>query len=568
MTSIVRTVGTKGSDVYSTTGDPRLDLSVKCVRGADAADMIEGIKAIVELGDHEALVDACVLAFHTRNVRGGKGERELFYNMLLGLHEHAPETLTKLLDLIPEYGSWADVAHLMTFAEFKADMASLFFEALTKDRVVAEGKSVSLAAKWAPREGSDGAKELATAFFPGVTHHSSRMKNYRKLISGLNARLKTVETLMCAGKWDVIDPKGVPGRAGKKYNRAFLNLESTYSVDGKKKPSETPRKPDDPVRNACRETFKAHYAAAAVGQATVKGADTLYPHELVKKAVNDGMNGRMTEDEKNHSRAVWKSMVEAAGAGGGLGKSIFMCDFSGSMQCSSTGDTPYWVSFALGMLGSEVGSGPFKNKILTFDSTPKWHTLPEGDLFTRIESIHRSHGLGQGTSTDFQKALDLVLETLKAQRVRPEDVPENLIVLTDMNWDQACASNGTSMYTGNKYRHVVKTDSWQTHVEMMQEAFKRAGEDMWGPEGAFVPPRIVIWNLAANPKTDYHATADTPGVAMLSGWSPTQFKVLQKEGPRQITPYEMLRLELDDSKYDRIRARLAAVRAPSPIEVV
>lgn len=567
MTSIVRTVGTKGSDVYSGTGDPRLDLSVKCVRGAAAADMIEGIKAIVELGDHEALVDACVLAFHTRNVRGGRGERELFYNMLLGLHEHAPETLTKLLDLIPEYGSWADVTHLMTFPEFKAKMASLFFEALTKDRVVAEGKSVSLAAKWAPREGSDGAKELATAFFPGVTHHSSRMKNYRKLLSGLNARLKTVETFMCAGKWDVIDPKGVPGRAGKKYNRAFLNLESTYSVDGKKKPSETPRHPDDPMRNACRETFKAHYAAAAVGQATVKGADTLYPHELVKKAVNDGMNSRMTEDEKNHSRAVWKSMVEAAGAGGGLGKSIFMCDFSGSMQCSSAGDTPYWVSFALGMLGSEVGSGPFKNKILTFDSTPKWHTFPEGDLFTRIESIHRSHGLGQGTSTDFQKALDLVLETLKAQRVRPEDVPENLIVLTDMNWDQACASNGTSMYTGNKYRHVVKTDSWQTHVEMMQEAFKRAGEDMWGPEGAFVPPRIVIWNLAANPKTDYHATAHTPGVAMLSGWSPTQFKVLQKEGPRQITPYEMLRLELDDPKYDRIRARLAAVSA-LPIEVV
>jgi hypothetical protein len=556
-----RIVGNKGSDVYSGSGDPRLDLSVKCVRGANSADIIDGIHAIMDMKDHSALVDAFVLAFHTRNVRGGKGERELFYSMLIALHTLAPEMVAKVIDLIPEYGSWADVESMMEASALKDSMQKLFQNALVKDRDTATGKSISLAAKWAPREGKGGAKELAALLFPEVKHHSSRMKNYRKLLSELNKRLNTVETLMCAGKWDVIKPAGVPGRAGKKYNRAFLNLESTYSKEGKIQPTETLRKPDDPVRNACRETFKAHYAAAASGQAKVKGATTLFPHEVVKSAVNL----TQTEDEKNHLRAVWKSMVEAAAAGGGLGKSIFMSDFSGSMQCSSAGDVPYWVSFAIGMLGSEVATGAFKNKILTFDSTPKWHTFPEGDLFTRIASIKST--LGQGTSTDFQKAMDLVLETLKKERVKPEDVPESLIVLTDMNWDAACASNGTSAYTGNTYRHVVKTDSWQTHVEMIQEAYRRAGEDMWGVP--FVPPRIIIWNLAACAKTDYHATSDTPGVGMLSGWSPTQFAVLQKEGPRQITPYELLRLELDDAKYDPIRARLAQLtRPPSPIEVV
>ena len=63
----------------------------------------------------------------------------------------------------------------------------------------------------------------------------------------------------------------------------------------------------------------------------------------------------------------------------------------------------------------------------------------------------------------------------------------------------------------------------------------------------------MIWNLAASLQTDYHAQADVPGVAMLSGWSPTQFEVLQKEGPRQLTAMEILRLELDDAKYDCVR---------------
>jgi hypothetical protein len=151
--------------------------------------------------------------------------------------------------------------------------------------------------------------------------------------------------------------------------------------------------------------------------------------------------------------------------------------------------------------------------------------------------------------------MDLVLERCKAMRVRPGQEPENLIVLTDMNWDQACASNEYSGYTGNRYRNVVKTDPWQTHVEMIRESFKRAGEDMWGAGQGLKMPRIVIWNIAAT-STDFHAKADTEGVVMLSGWSPSLFKVLQKEGVMIQTPYQALRAQLDDERYNPVRARV------------
>jgi hypothetical protein len=187
------------------------------------------------------------------------------------------------------------------------------------------------------------------------------------------------------------------------------------------------------------------------------------------------------------------------------------------------------------------------------------YTLPEGDILTKLKSLDASH-ISQGTSTDFQKAMDLVLAQCKAKRVKPGQEPENLIVLTDMAWDQACGSSEQSHYTGNSYRNVVKTSAWQTHVEMIREAFKRAGEDMWGECQGLKMPTIVIWNIAATCQ-DFHATATTPGVVMLSGWSPSLFKVLQTKGVVEMTPEEALRIQLHDERYDLVRVAVRAYYA-------
>jgi len=563
MSSVPRT-GNKGSDVFSSTGDPRLDLRVLAVRGATPEALAKAMTAVLAMGTQQSFQDAYVLALHNRNIRGGQGERDVFYNLFTELYAKMPKTSSVVLDLIPQYGSWLDLLHLTQRSPIlNQATAVLFAKQLEKDASTLESDPISLVGKWAPREDAKTfkatglAKSIAYMLFPHVDDHSSKMRRYRQLVADLNKRLNTVETLMCSDRWDSIRPSTVPGRAGKVYSRAFLNLPSTFRGEDR---AETAiyRREGSEQRMACRQTFLEHYAAAAQGKAKVTGADTLFPHEIVKKAAT--VHDPLSEPEKDHLRGVWRSMVAKAKASGGLGRSIFMSDFSGSMQSSSAGDTPYWVSMALGMLGAECCSEEFKDRLLSFDSTPRWHHFATGsDLFDRVHSIQSSR-IGQGLSTDFQKAMDLVLQTLKDKRVHPGQEPENLIVLTDMNWDQACSSSETSAYTQNRYRHVVKTTAWETHVEMIKEAFKRAGEDMWGTGHGFVPPRIVIWNLAASPQTDYHATASTPGVVMLSGWSPSQFEILMKEGPRQMTAYEMLRLELDDPKYQPIRDRLRAIR--------
>jgi hypothetical protein len=579
-------IGTKGSDVYTANGvnDPRVALSVLLNRGCDEANVASGLDAILAKTseDPQMLEDAFVLLFQTRDVRGGKGIRDA--SLMMEKHLLADpkyqSLMLDLLDLVPEYGSWRDLKMLALetkkalpyhTADVCDRVSQLFRDQLHRDwQLIGSGESLSLAAKYAPREcheckeEKEFTKQLAQEMFQLEPKLSKRLRDYRKIVSQLNSELGTTEIKMCGQHFAEIEPAKVPGRCLQKNTKAFLNQPSTYK--GKGGPLLRPS--TDPDRVECAATFSSHFGKAAKGEAKLNGSKTVFPHELVKKVVGSmgrsyyededgcGVPSSMTQEEKDAVVGVWNQMVKDAKAGGGLGRSLAMCDFSGSMQSSGTnGDTPYWVSMALGLLISEVTTKEFEDVFLTFDSTPKFHHLPKGDIFTRVASI--SGGLAQGTSTDFQKAMDLVLQRCKQMRVRPGEEPENLIVLTDMNWDQACGSHESSYYTGNSYRHHFKTAPWQTHVEMCRESFKRAGEDMWGEGNGWKMPTIVIWNIAAT-SGDFHAQADTDGVVMLSGWSPNLFKVLQTEGVVQWTPYQALRAQLDDERYNPVRARVKA----------
>ena len=533
-------VGIKGSDVYETTGDPRVDLSVMLVRGLTAEKIQAGVEAVLAMPSKEALEDLCVLLFQTRNIRGGKGERALAYDMLAALDKKQHALSLALIPLFSHYGCWKDLFVLGQNVAFKETVLDLTVKQFAADNaaIKAEGGKVSLLAKWAPREKSFNglmAKWLANRLFPTLAILSERMKMYRKMVSALNKHIDTVEVKMCDRHFADIEPSHVPGRALQKYRKAFLNEVSTFKNGHHDKFARGERSTEyDRIEGA--KHFSEHFAAGAKGDVVLKGADTVYPHEVVEAVYHSHDD---SEAERNLRLGQWLAFVAKAKTSA-LRNCLAMCDFSGSMD-----GVPKMVSLALGMLIAEVSGS---NKILTFDSEPKWHTFnPAHNLYEKVASIGN---IGHGLSTDFQKAMDLVLADIKERRVKPEDVPKDLIVFTDMGWDHACSSSEQSPWTGNSYRNNVKTEQWQTHIQMIRENFKRAGEDMWGVP--FVPPRIVIWNLRAA-YDDFHARADEEGVVMLSGWSPALFKVLQEKGVEVLTPYAALRLQLDDPMYQPVR---------------
>ena len=71
-------------------GEPLVALFFKLVRGMPEATLRELMAACTKAGSASTYADLVVIAFHTRATRGmGKGEKDLFYQMLAKLPEEA-----------------------------------------------------------------------------------------------------------------------------------------------------------------------------------------------------------------------------------------------------------------------------------------------------------------------------------------------------------------------------------------------------------------------------------------------------------------------------------------------
>jgi hypothetical protein len=534
-------VGVNGEEVYTEAGvgDRRLALFTMLIRGLEKSYIEEQVAAM-NLEDPKIVEDLFVLAFHTRDVRGGKGERVLFHHMMSVLASHVPlAMLERMVPLVPEYGCWRDMWELWKVlpaleGAILSHVKQVWQEDLDKQR---KTESISLLAKWLPREGSKTygsfVGRIATALFPDASK-KRRLATYRRHVSNLNAYLSTCEVDMCQGTWASIDPESVPGRAMKLYNAAFLNKRLGPSVRGRKRMAElTLRCPNDEDRMNCRKNFLEFLDNVQKGTAKAKGANVVFPHEITRSLLYC-----CEKDQEAMLEAQWASIREATAALGGLGRCIPLCDFSGSMS-----GIPMDISLALGILISEITHPSFRDHILTFDSTPTWHSFVGSKSLK--DKICSTQSVGQGLSTDFYKACMLVLRKMEAARIPVGEEPEMLLVLTDMGWD---AASGPAQHR----------TAWSSQIQRIQAEFREASDRVWGSDSpGWKVPTIVVWNLRAE-YNDFQAKSDDQGVLTLSGWSPNVLKALQNGTLDQITPMAGLRAILDDNRYDPVRRACVA----------
>ncbi len=529
--------GVKGSDVYTEegVGDPRVVLFTQLVRDQGYTYINTCVENILKTNSREMMIDLVVMTFQTRDVRGGKGERDLFYKLLEAIHTRKPEWMPFLLAFVPEYGCWKDLWQIATLMPEVSEMVErIVYEQFQLDQ---EAEYPSLLVKWLPREGSKYeilSQRFANVLFPFTPiEDNQRRRAYRKAVAYLNKKADTAEVKMCANKWSTLIPKRIPGRLIKRNKYAFFNQKK-----GHHSPVED-RYPDREDRIQCKEHFEEFMEDVKSGKVEMKGGTTTMPHEHVHEILH---NHYLSEEAEDVIQAQWNAIRNEVLKGGGLNKVVPMCDFSGSMS-----GIPIEVSFALGILISEIADPAFKDHILTFDSEPRWCSFVGKNILK--EKVLSVGNLGQGLSTDFQKACDLILQRLVEHKVAPADAPTDLLVLTDMGFDQASPCNNYYEFNGNDYNYNYKTKGWQTHFQMIRSNFEKHG---------YIAPRIVCWNLRAEYK-DFHAKAYEEGVVQLSGWSPAMLKAIQGKGIQVQTPYEGMRVILDDTRYDKVRELMRAL---------
>ena len=225
---------------------------------------------------------------------------------------------------------------------------------------------------------------------------------------------------------------------------------------------------------------------------------------------------------------------------------IALSDVSGSMS-----GIPMEVSIAMGILVSELAVPAFRDRFITFETDPKWHKLPTGgSLKEKVSCAQGDHWSG---TTNFGAALQLVLDACVKHNIPSEQVKGlTLAVFSDMQFDMADGNSG--------YYRSSTHEPFKTKYHKIAAAFKRAGY-YDRDTGEAIVPQILFWNLRGD-TLDFPCSGDTPGVAMVSGFSANGLKAFMGGDIHSVqieTPYDEMRKQLDAERYDPVRQVIADI---------
>lgn len=426
------------------------------------------------IADDPLLAMKCL--FHTRNCRGGAGERHTFRVLLQYLANTHTDVLRKNISNIVHFGRYDDLLALAG-TKLENDAFALFAKQLNADwHAVDKGEPISLAGKWAPSANATSkfTKALGRKLckFLGASE-----RDYRKGLSKLRAYSNVLEVTMSAKEWDEIDYTKLPSKAGLNYRKAFMRHDpSGYQtfIDNVKK-----------------------------GKAKVN-AGTLFPYEIVEK-VGSYWSPNKTDDETLD--IMWDALpnyMEDA-----TRNMLVIADVSGSMS-----GRPMDTSISLAIYTAERNTGPFGGYFITYSSNPTLQEVKGKNIREKVRNLQATAAY----STDLQKAFNMVLSHAVKNRVSQADMPAQIIIITDVEFNNP--QNG------------------KTNLETIKDKYRAAGYEM---------PQLVFWNVNSR-QNNCPAQADEKGVLLVSGSSPSVFKTLLTG--TEHTPVDQMLATLNSPMYD------------------
>lgn len=462
-----------GMKALRSTGSAVVDLFYK-IGASRGKDIIPAfVAAYVE--DKEL---ALRVALWARDVRGGAGERQIFRDILKYLEENDPDSAFLLMNKTPELGRWDDL--LVLEGQMRTQALSMYTAGLK----AGDG----LAAKWAPRKGP-----VALAL---RQHMGLSPKQYRRLVVD---NTKVVETQMCAKQWDDINFSHVPSRAASIYKKAFARHTPKYAawLEELKEPKEE-RDPKVKIN-----------------------AGAIFPHDVLKDLFNNRFLYHYHSEEPisgydiDTIRAQWEALPDFMNDKSALA----VVDVSGSMVCPAGEDTKVTclqVAVSLGLYMADKAKSAFKDTFLTFSGNPELVTL-KGDIVQKVHQISSSHwAMNTNLHACFAKILNHAIQF----KVSAEDMPEMLVILSDMQFD-----------------NCVRYDD--SAIEMIRRKYSEAG---------YKVPQIVFWNI--NARNNAPVKMNERGVALASGYSQNLLKAILSVDEESFSPESMMMKVIMSERYN------------------
>ena len=489
-----------GAITHKTTKSDLLDMFA--MGGAYRSRSDEDVILLFKKAYIENPVYALKCLFYLRDVRGGQGERRFFRICVKWLANYDTEAMRRNLRYVPMFGRYDDL-YVFVGTPLENDAFNFMKEQLALD---VECKTPSLLAKWLKSENTSSAESRRLA---NITrqHFSMNHKQYRKTLSILRNRINIVERLMSENRWDEIEFDKIPSKAGMIYKNAFAR----HDIERMKKNPEV-----------------KSYADFAKDTETKVNAKALYPYECVAEAMKVmrgswyGYNRSTSMDNTDRLMVnkYWDNLAQYFDEAAFNGMCIV--DTSGSM-CSSTADAPINVAISLGMYCAEKAQGPFANHFLTFSSNP---TFVEVEGVDFCDKVCRMAQADWGGSTNIEAAFDLMLRTAIENHCSQDEIPQNLIVISDMEFNSCASCGPVSSERWGSSRRISNT---ATLMETIEKRWNAAGYKM---------PDLTFWNVQARQNNIAMDIKD--GVQYVSGMSPSIFKQVMENKNAFDLMYEVL----------------------------
>lgn len=444
----------------------------------------------------ESPVYALKCLFYLRDVRGGQGERRFFRVCLKWLANYDTEAVIRNISHVAEFGRYDD---LYCLVGTKAEKAAFTF--IKKQLMLdMECKTPSLLAKWLKSENTSSLESVKLA---KITRQYLGMtaRQYRKTLSILRAKINVLERLMSAGKWADIEFDKIPSKAGLIYKNAFARHD---------------------VERMQVNPQAVSYEAFAKDENTTVNAKTLYPYEVVEKAINamGGFNywGRTKDvplDDTNRLMVnkYWANLKDYFD--GATLNALPVVDTSGSMR-----GTPIHVAISLGLYCAERNKGPFADHYISFSSRPQLIRTEGVDFCDKVKRIYQTNLC---ENTNIEATFDLILNTAIENNLSSDELPENIIVISDMEFDAA------------RSWHAAPAE---TLMEGIERKWNRTGYKM---------PKLIFWNCAA--RNDRIPMKDKNGITFVSGASPVLYEMIMSGKTAQ----DLMFNKLDSERYSIIK---------------
>ena len=463
-----------GALAYSTTKSAVLDLFAIGGAGRNLSESEVYQKVSQALSEDLELGIRCLLFLG--DIRGGQGERRLFKIGLKVLINTYPQPIVeRVLSSIPFFTRWDYVLDFIEHPVYGKFILKLIHAEITFENNTPDYRS--LIYKWLPSIQRDPHIAIKIARHLGLSN-----KEYRQMLSKKRNELKVTERLMSDKRWDEIDYSQVPAKASLNYREAFKRHDE--------------------------DRYSEFLNKAVKGEVKINSG-TLYPHELVSKLTfSRGMDQTV--------EAQWKNLPDFVKD---KNRNILpMVDVSGSMGqriSNSSNVTALNVSIGLGIYLAERLEGEFKDTFLTFSTYPELVKLSGKTLHEKVLNMSRS---AWNMSTDINAAFDLILNTAVKNNLKQEELPETIVVFSDMEFDD-CAVE-------------------RTPYQVIETEFNRYG---------YKVPQVIFWNLNAR-NTHFPVRENENGVTLVSGYSPSTLQyILSGE---YLTPYEVMLKVLSNERYN------------------